>query len=372
MSALRIRPASPDDIDALSAIEAAVFATDRISRRSFRALIARPTAATLVAEPDGGVAGYAMILFRAGTGMARLYSLAVAPEHADRGLARSCSQAAEEAAKRHDRIMLRLEVREDNHAAIGLYGKAGYRQIGRIARLLRGRHGGAALREADARRRGAARWRKRPSTSRRRISPAVRPAFSWRSAATSRRTYLDPVWEIRLWRESTTVFMLAGPGGCEPFGLAVTARAYGLDTAIFCSQPDLLFLDTVRDPEKRKVMELTQIDFRQRAEELRIATNFSPFSLHDIRAAIADGKLVAVLVSGYLMFGKKVPHWVLAHGDDGRHIMIHDPWVEEERGETVADAANLPVPYAVFDQISRFGRTSLRAAVFLEGRQPHV
>ena len=81
---------------------------------------------------------------------------------------------------------------------------------------------------------------------------------------------------------------------------------------------------------------------------------------------------MAVLVSGYLMFGKKVPHWVLAHGDDGRHIMIHDPWVEEERGETVADAANLPVPYAVFERISRFGRTNLRAAVFLEGRQPHV
>ena len=86
MSALRIRAASPDDIDALSAIEAAVFATDRISRRSFRALIARPTAATLVAEADGAVAGYAMILFRAGTGMARLYSLAVAPERAGRGL----------------------------------------------------------------------------------------------------------------------------------------------------------------------------------------------------------------------------------------------------------------------------------------------
>ena len=371
MSAVRIRAASPDDIDALSAIEAAVFTTDRISRRSFRALVARPTAATLVADADGAVAGYAMILFRAGTGMARLYSLAVAPERGGRGLGKQLLAAAEDAAKRHDRIMLRLEVREDNHGAIALYLKAGYRQIGRIPDYYE--DGMAALRFEKLIRDDAA------------LPVALTPFFEQTTDFTCgaaclvmalgryiSASYLDPLWEIRLWREATTVFMLAGPGGCEPFGLAVTARTYGLEATIFCSQPDLLFLDTVRDPEKRKVMELAQIDFRRRAEDLRIPTRFSPFSLNDIRAAIADGKLVAVLVSGYLMFGKKVPHWVLAHGDDGRHIMIHDPWVEDERGETVDDAANLPVPYAVFERISRFGRTSLRAAVFLEGRQSHV
>ncbi len=371
MSALRIRAASADDIDALSAIEAAVFSTDRISRRSFRALIARPTAATLVAEIDGAVAGYVMILFRAGTGMARLYSLAVTPERGGRGIGKKLLAAAEDAAKRHDRIMLRLEVREDNDGAIGLYGRAGYRQIGRIPDYYE--DGMAALRlEKLVRDDAAFPVAKAPfyeQTTDFTCGSACLLMALGRFVSTS---YLDPLWEIRLWREATTVFMLAGPGGCEPFGLAVTARTYGLEPEIYCSQPDLLFLDTVRNPEKRKVMELAQIDFRQRVGEMRIETHFTPFSLNDVRAAIADGKLVAVLVSGYLMFGKKVPHWVLAHGDDGRHIMIHDPWVEEESGETVADAANLPVPYAVFERISRFGRTNLRAAVFLEGRQPHV
>ena len=79
-----------------------------------------------------------------------------------------------------------------------------------------------------------------------------------------------------------------------------------------------------------------------------------------------SGTLVDVLVSGYLMFGKKVPHWVLAHGDDGHHIIIHDPWVEDEVGETMADAANLPVPYDAFDRIARYGGSGLRAAVFLK------
>jgi hypothetical protein len=74
--------------------------------------------------------------------------------------------------------------------------------------------------------------------------------------------FLDPVWEIRLWREATTVFMLSGPGGCEPFGLAMVAREHGLDPEVWCSTGDLLFLETVRDPEKRRVMELAQTDFR--------------------------------------------------------------------------------------------------------------
>ena len=371
MSAPRIRAATPDDIDALSAIEEAVFATDRISRRSFRALIARPTAATLVAEDDGEVAGYAMILFRRGTGMARLYSLAVSPGRTGAGLGRRLLAAAEDAAKRHDRIMLRLEVREDNLGAIGLYRKSGYRQIGRIADYYE--DGMAALRFEK---------RLRDDEG---LPEGPTPFFEQTTDFTCGSAclvmalarfvspkFLDPMWEIRLWREATTIFMLAGPGGCEPFGMAVTAHTYGLRAAIYCSKPDLLFLDTVRNPEKRKVMELAQIDFRQRANHHGIETHYAAFSLNDIRAALAAGKLVVVLVSGYLMFGKKVPHWVLAHGDDGRHIMIHDPWVEDERGETVADAANLPVPYAVFERISRFGRTSLRAAVFLEGPRSDV
>jgi hypothetical protein len=76
---------------------------------------------------------------------------------------------------------------------------------------------------------------------------------------------------------------------------------------------------------------------------------------------------VVVLISGFLMFGKKVPHWVLAIGDDGSHILIHDPWVEDARGETQADAANIPIPYDIFMGMAQFGRR-LRAAVILGKR----
>ena len=59
-----IRKARASDVDDLAAIEKAVFSSDRISRRSFRLFIERETAETLVAEIDGRVGGYAIVLFR--------------------------------------------------------------------------------------------------------------------------------------------------------------------------------------------------------------------------------------------------------------------------------------------------------------------
>jgi Acetyltransferases len=370
MSAARIRPATLADIDALERIETAVFPGDRISRRSFRTLIARPTAATLVAEIDGVVEGYAMILFRAGTGMARLYSLAVAPGHAGKGLGHALLDAAEAAAIEHDRIVLRLEVREDNAAAIALYRKAGYRPIGSHPGYYD--DGMAALR-FEKLMRGAD------------LPAPETPFFEQTTDFTCGSAclvmalgrfvspdFLDPIWEIRLWREATTIFMLSGPGGCEPFGLAAVADGHGLAVEVWCSSTDLLFLDTVRDTEKRRVMELAQRDFRARVAAAGIPVHHEHFSLADLRARLAAGQVAIVLVSGYLMMGSKIPHWVLAHGDDGRHILVHDPWVEDEVGETAADAANIPVPYAIFDRIARYGRSGLRAAVFIDKKVPRV
>jgi L-amino acid N-acyltransferase YncA len=341
----------------------AVFATDRISRRSFRTLIERPTAVTLVAVDGPTLLGYAMILFRSGTGMARLYSLAVHPAAQGRGLGRRLLEAAEQAAEHHDRLFLRLEVREGHTTAIGLYESSGYRRIGRLPSYY-----------ADGQ--AAIRMEKRLRDVK--LPPARVPFFEQSTDFTCGAAclvmalaglrgdhFLDPLWEIRLWREATTVFMQSGLGGCEPFGLALAAHAHGLRPEVYCSSQEMLFLDSVRDPKKRWIMELAQTDFRRRAEEEQLPVKYEAFTLAELRRRLADGQLAVVLVSGYLMMGKKVPHWVLAHGDDGRHILIHDPWVEEEAGETPADAANIPIPVAIFDRIARYGRTGLRAAVFL-------
>ena len=78
--AISVRPALEADIDRLVDIENAVFAGDRLSRRSLRRLVASPSAVIILAEIDGNTIGYAVVLLRRGTLAARLYSIAVAPE----------------------------------------------------------------------------------------------------------------------------------------------------------------------------------------------------------------------------------------------------------------------------------------------------
>lgn len=130
MDAPKIRNAEPRDIDALVAIENAAFQTDRLSRRSLRALISKETTAIVVAELDSRVAGYAALLFRAGSRTARLYSIAVASEFGGRRIGGQLLAAAEAEALRRGRDRLRLEVRADNGRAAALYRDAGYHPNG--------------------------------------------------------------------------------------------------------------------------------------------------------------------------------------------------------------------------------------------------
>lgn len=361
-----IRKARASDVDDLAAIEKAVFSGDRLSRRSFRQFIERETAEMLVAENDGRVAGYAVVLFRKGSGVARLYSIAVGPFFGSLGIGRQLLAAAEDAAYEHDRMMLRLEVREDNQRAIHIYEQAGYRRIGREPDYYG--DGATALRYEKTLR-GDVPTATGVPFYQQTCEFTCGPCCLMMAMANFDRGFVpDPVMEIRLWREATTVFMMSGPGGCEPFGLAVAGYESGLAAEIFVSFHGALFLQSVRSEDKRRVMELAQVDFRRRAELYGIPVNYRSFGIDDIRSALADGKLMLVLISGFLMFGKKVPHWVLAIGDDGDHILIHDPWVEDERQETILDAANIPVPYGIFMNMAQFGRDGLRAAITLGKR----
>lgn len=126
-----IRPARASDVDGLVAMEEAAFASDRLSRRSFRRLVASRSAAMLVNEQRGRLAGYAAVLFRRGSGSARLYSIAVAPSGGGAGIGRALLDAALAAAAERGCTVMRLEVREDNPRAIALYERNGFARVGR-------------------------------------------------------------------------------------------------------------------------------------------------------------------------------------------------------------------------------------------------
>jgi ribosomal protein S18 acetylase RimI-like enzyme len=132
-SGIRIRRAASADVDDLMRIEERVFPTDRIPRRGFRRFLASPSSALIVATRDGTIAGYALVLFRANSGVARLYSIAVAPPERGRGIGVALLAAAEKVATTRRCAVLRLEVHEKNAAAIARYRKAGYALFGRHA-----------------------------------------------------------------------------------------------------------------------------------------------------------------------------------------------------------------------------------------------
>jgi ribosomal protein S18 acetylase RimI-like enzyme len=120
------------DLDALVALENAVFTADIVSRRSFRHFLAAPNVALIIAEERGKLAGYALILYPPRSDLARLYSIAVAPHTAGRGVGTQLLAAAETMARRHGRRAMRLEVHEHNSRAIARYEKSGYRLFGRV------------------------------------------------------------------------------------------------------------------------------------------------------------------------------------------------------------------------------------------------
>ena len=133
-----IRPARASDVDELVALENASFSGDRISPRSFRRLIASRSAAVLVAgarmsTKSARIEGYCVTLFRSGSRLCRLYSIAVRADAGGAGVGRGLLGAAEREGSRRGATALRLEVREDNARAIRLYEMSGYRGIGRIA-----------------------------------------------------------------------------------------------------------------------------------------------------------------------------------------------------------------------------------------------
>jgi ribosomal-protein-alanine N-acetyltransferase len=127
---LRLRAGMLADLNALVALECSVFNYDVLSRRSFRRFLNGSGAELIVAEEVAALAGYALVLSRPGSATARLYSIAVAPERAGRGIGPTLLAAAEAAARGRGAGLMRLEVHQANLAAINRYQKAGYRMLG--------------------------------------------------------------------------------------------------------------------------------------------------------------------------------------------------------------------------------------------------
>jgi ribosomal protein S18 acetylase RimI-like enzyme len=138
---LAIRTADLADLDAVEALEEACFELDGQSRRSLRHLIARAQADFLLALLADQIVADVIVLYRRGTTMARLYSIAVGEAARGRGVARALLDAGEARARNRGCRGLRAEVRRSNASSRALFARAGYRECEALPGYYPGRDG---------------------------------------------------------------------------------------------------------------------------------------------------------------------------------------------------------------------------------------
>ncbi|MFK2902450.1 GNAT family N-acetyltransferase [Dyella ginsengisoli] len=135
-AAVRVRRAELSDLDDLVALEDATFDSDRMSRAQYRRHLDSDSASVLVASANHRrFLGTAVVFYRKGSRVARLYSLASRPEARGKGVGSALLATVEQAARQRGCRELRLEVRLDNASAIRLYERLGYRRLGRLERF---------------------------------------------------------------------------------------------------------------------------------------------------------------------------------------------------------------------------------------------
>ena len=134
----------PSDLDRLDELERASFICDGVNRRSMRNFLRSDAAVILLDECDGRLRGHVLVRFNARHRIARIYSIAVAPEYQGQGVGAGLVKAAEAAAKARGRRLVRLEISVDNIASQTLFRRAGYTVFGEYEEYYE--DGGAALR----------------------------------------------------------------------------------------------------------------------------------------------------------------------------------------------------------------------------------
>lgn len=359
-----IREAQPADLPGLVELEKRCFDSDRLSARSFRHALTRGNDDLLVAESDGEILGYSLTFYRRNTSLARLYSLAVDPRARGRHLGRDLVLEAQSRALQRGTTRMRLEVRQDNLGAQQLYRSLGYRDFGAWEDYYEDH--ATALRMEKSLAPHLARGLNRVPLYRQTLDFTCGPAsLLMAMKALDPNLPFDRAEELQLWRESTTVYMTAGHGGCGPLGLALAAWRRGFDAEVTVSDETELFTDGVRSEKKKEVIRLVEKGFREQSQRSNIHCGDQPLSAADLRQRLESGGMPLVLISTYRLHGDRAPHWVVITAADDSFIYINDPFVDEKEGRTETDCIGLPIHPKELERMMRLGRRKHHACVII-------
>lgn len=365
MSSLRFTPATLEHLNALEALENRSFKGDRLSRRRLQHWIKARNGILFVALSESQtLLGYGLVLLHKGTRLARLYSLAIAPEARGAGVGEQLLQALEQATIARGRLYMRLEVATNNTPAIRLYERLGYRCFDeyydyyedhsdalRMQKRIRTLEEGTAIAHTP--------WYRQTTDFT--CGPASLLMAMSRLAPARPLTQEE---ELDIWREATTIFMTSGHGGCHPVGLALAAQQRGFHAAVYLNSHKPLFIEGVRSEHKKAIMATVDHQFHQKAEAAGVTRVYEEMTQEQLQILLDQGCAVLMLISTYRMDGKKAPHWVCVTAMDDVCLYVHDPDPDDKLQQAI-DCQHIPIARDSFSKMSSFGSERLRTAVVL-------
>lgn len=361
---LHIRKAKLSDLDALVELENSLFDYDQLQRRNFKWMLDKGHNIFQLITYRNQLIGYGLILLNSGTSLARLYSIGILKEFRGHGLSTLLMQKIEELCHEQGYPYLRLEVKINNSPAIELYKKMGFHQF----KIKHGYYEDGV---------DALCFEKILTSQQLKNYKAV-PYYAQTTDFSCGAACLNMVLhhfnpkhimsqanELRLWREATTIFMLAGHGGCGPRGLAIAAARRGLQCEVHLSHLSNIFIHTVKNEDKKQVIDVVHKDFQLECEELKIPIHKKALSISQLKEALSSGAIVLILISTYHFNKSKTPHWVLITAINEKFFFIHDPMIEDE--QALPERANIPISLKKFSHVTKWGTKQFRAAVILRG-----
>jgi ribosomal-protein-alanine N-acetyltransferase len=148
-----IRPASGNDLDAISKIEQKCFPGPiAYSKRQLAYLLLRANSASFVESCGGVIRGFVIVTYRRRSLTGHIETIDVDPIYSKLGIGLRLLTFAEEDMRKRGKRQSQLEVSEGNKVALKLYKKAGYTLKERVKRYYRYEHRGTrdALRMVKA------------------------------------------------------------------------------------------------------------------------------------------------------------------------------------------------------------------------------
>lgn len=173
--------------------------------------------------------------------------------------------------------------------------------------------------------------------------------------------------EVAFWRRASNF------PACEPVGLAVALReeigASGTPVEVALDADGPVLIEDYQGFERDFRAQL-QEESARRAQSLGVPRSRERPTMDQIGARIAAGEVALLLVDEFPMHGAHGPHWILAHAIAGDVVLVEDPWVEADAGETWVDVHDLPIRLAQLERMVAWGPEGYRGVVFLRRSFP--